>query len=430
MAKNIDHAILESDNISWIENDKIKLGINLGLGGAVTYLAEHGKSNLINSADWGRQVQMSFYSFPVPFHPEGHNMQESWHFIGWNPIQSGDCYGNRSVILAHENTGDAIYVKCVPMHWPLDNVPGECTFETWYRLDGIRVIISARINNNRPDKTPYAARSQELPAVYTNGEWYKLVSYIGCKPFTDDGTEVLVDIDDGKGWPWIGFRPTENWAALVDKDNYGLGVYNPNTNNFIGGFAGKKGSGGPKDGPTGYISPLLSEVLDYNIVYDYNYELIAGTVDEIRRNVYTVSKKSSEKHFEFNGTRSHWSYRNITDGGLPVNGCLEFNFCNGGALVSPALYWRAEEFNAAEFDAEFISENDISAELQLMLYDGVDHERNYAFPTVKMPFTLKGDGKRRKISISAEDIGKYGVIGLSVKFGSTGSAKIYSVEIK
>lgn len=430
MAKNIDHAILESDNISWIENDKIKLGINLGLGGAVTYLAEHGKPNLINSADWGRQVQMSFYSFPVPFHPEGYNMQESWHFIGWNPIQSGDCYGNRSVILEHENTGDAIYVKCVPMHWPLDNVPGECTFETWYRLDGVRVIISARINNNRPDKTPYAARSQELPAVYTNGEWYKLVSYIGCKPFTGDLPEVLVDLDDGKGWPWIGFRPTENWAALVDKDNYGLGVYNPETNNFIGGFAGKKGSGGPKDGPTGYISPLLSEVLDYNIIYDYHYELIAGTVDEIRRNVYAVSKKSSEKHFEFRGTRSHWSYRNITDGGFPVKNCLEFSFGDGGTLVSPALYWRAEEFNAVEFDAEFISENDISAELQLMLYDGIDHERSYAFPAVKQSFTIKGDRTRRKISIPAKDIGKYGVIGISVKFGSEGSAKIYSVEIK
>lgn len=430
MVKKIDHAILESENISWIENDKIKLGINLGLGGAVTYLAEHGKPNLINSADWGRQVQMSFYSFPIPFHPEGHDMQESWHFIGWNPIQSGDCYGNRSVILTHENTGDAVYVKCIPMHWPLDNVPGECTFETWYRLDGVRVIISARINNNRPDKTPYAARSQELPAVYTNGEWYKLVSYIGCNPFTDDGTEVLVDLDDGKGWPWIGFRPTENWAALVDKNNYGLGVYNPDTNNFIGGFAGKKGVGGPKDGPTGYISPLLSEVLDYNIVYDYHYELIAGTVDEIRRNVYSVSKKSSEKLFEFKDTRSHWSYRNITDGGFPADGCLEFNFGDGGTLVSPSLYWKTDEFNAVEIDAEFISGNNIPAELELMLYDGIDHERSYAFPTVKRSFVITGDGIRRKICIPADSIGKYGVIGISVIFGSKGSAKIYSVEIK
>jgi hypothetical protein len=430
MAEKIDHTILDGENISWIENDKIKLGINLGLGGAVTYLAEHGKPNLINSADWGRQVQMSFYSYPVPFHPEGYNMQESWKFIGWNPIQSGDCYGSRSQILAHENNGDTIYVKCIPMHWPLDNYPGECTFETWYRLDGVRVIINARINNNRPDKTPYPARSQELPAVYTNGEWYKLVSYIGCNPFTDDNTEVLVDLDDGKGWPWIGYRPTENWAALVDKDNYGLGVYNPQTNNFIGGFAGKKGAGGPKDGPTGYISPLLSEVLDYNIVFEYNYELIVGTLDEIRRNVYRVSKKKAESFFEFRGTRSNWSYRNITDEGFPVHGFLSFSFEEGGALISPDLYWGADDIKAVEIDAEFTSCGDIPAKAVLSLYDGRDHERGYVFPEMTLPFMIKGDGIRRVYRVPADGVGKYGVTGITLNFGAKGSAKIYSVEIK
>lgn len=434
MAEKINHAVLENENVSSIENDQIKLGVNLALGGAVTFLAEHGRPNLINSADWGRQVQMSFYSFPVPFHPEGHDMREAWKFIGWNPIQSGDCYGNRSVILEHENTGDSIYVKCIPMHWPLDCYPGECTFETWYKPDGRRVLVHARLNNSRPDKTQYPARSQELPAVYTNGEWYKLVSYIGCAPFTGGSIEVLVDLDDGKGWPWIGFRPTENWAALVDKDNYGLGIYNPDTNHFIGGFAGKKGSGGPKDGPTGYISPLLSEILDHNIVYDYSYELIAGTVDEIRSSVYAVSKKSPVKFFEFSGTRSHWSYRNITDGGFPAGGCLEFGFGEGSALVSPSLYWKAGEIGSVVIDAEFISEEDLPEEdlpcfLELMLYDGLDHERNYVFPSVSLPFSVKGDEKRRKTSIPVKDTGACGVIGLSVRFGSEGSAKIYSVEI-
>ena len=121
---------LTDENLIFIENESLRLGANLALGGAMTYLAEHGKPNLINSWDWGRQVQMSFYSHPVPFCPDGEEMAECWKFIGWNPIQSGDHYGNRSRVLEYRAENNEIYVKCVPMHWPLNNYPGECTFDT------------------------------------------------------------------------------------------------------------------------------------------------------------------------------------------------------------------------------------------------------------------------------------------------------------
>ena len=100
MAKlKIDHTVLSDDHIIYTENEKLRLGVNLALGGAVTYLAEHGKPNLINSYDWGRQVQMSFYSGPNPFEPAGSTVLESWKYLGWNPIQCGDCFGHRSEIL-------------------------------------------------------------------------------------------------------------------------------------------------------------------------------------------------------------------------------------------------------------------------------------------------------------------------------------------
>ena len=73
--------------MSIIENEYIKLGVNLGLGGAVTYLCEHGRENLINSFDWGRQVQMSFYSGPNLFTPRGKQPRAEWRGLGWNPIQ-------------------------------------------------------------------------------------------------------------------------------------------------------------------------------------------------------------------------------------------------------------------------------------------------------------------------------------------------------
>ena len=145
-----------TEKISFIENEFIKVGIDLNLGGAITYLADKKNGeNLINNSDWGRQVQMSFYSGPVPFEPDGKKANPAWTFIGWNPIQSGDVAGNKSKVLDHKNTGSSLYVKCIPMHWPLDNVPGECTYECWIKLDGNAVKVKSRIVNNRPDKQQY-----------------------------------------------------------------------------------------------------------------------------------------------------------------------------------------------------------------------------------------------------------------------------------
>lgn len=67
-------------------------------------------------------------------------------------------------MLAHENDGRTLHVTCRPLQWPLNNVPGDCTFDSWLELDGPVVKARARLNNARTDRTQYAARLQELPA--------------------------------------------------------------------------------------------------------------------------------------------------------------------------------------------------------------------------------------------------------------------------
>ncbi len=421
MRKAIDHSVLEGDSIVSISNGYVQLGINLALGGAVTYFAEIGKPNLINSADWGRQVQMSFYSGPVPFEPDGHEVSQSWKFLGWNPIQCGDCYGNRSEILVCEKDGDRIHVKCRPMHWPLDNYPGECTFEEWFELDGKSVKVHARLNNDRPDRTIYDARSQELPAVYTNGVWYKLVSYTGKKPFTNDAVSVLVDKNDGKGWPWMGYAPTESWAALLDDDNYGLGVCNPFSNHFIGGFAGApKGQGGAKDGQTGYISPLLTEILDPDIVYDYYYTLTAGTLDEIRAYAYKTAKPQTGE-FDFSENRCHWSYSGIKDRGWN-SGSLCFDFAEGGALRSPAYFYAG--VSRIDFDGEIKAADGsesipcvVRAEVYTPNDDGSWHtDRTEREAVIENGAIKLGEPLRE-------------IVGLSVEFRTAGHADIRKIRI-
>lgn len=418
---------LTDDNLIFIENEYIKIGANISLGGALTYLAEKGNKNLINSHDWGRQVQMSFYAPPVPYQPEGSHMAECWHFIGWNPIQSGDYYRHRSRVLEYKCENNEIYVKCIPMHWPLDNHPGECTFEVWYRLNGYCVNVTSRINNARPDVTQYPARHQELPAVYTNGEWYKGVSYVGKKPFTGDALTELVTKENGLGWPWLNFAPTENWSALVDDNNYGLGIYIGFTNISKIGFFGEKGWGGPRDDQTGYIAPLAAEILDHNITYTYDYSLIVGNLDFIRQTAYEKDKDSDRRHYSFENDRAHFTYKEITDKGYPSGGCLDFDFSNGSELRGPDVFFGKDDCSEIVLDAEF--DGEISGEVIFLIYEGLDENNNFKRGSFVMPFSIASDGERRKSSIKVSDLPDC-FVGFAFRFKNEGHLKIFGMEIK
>lgn len=332
--------------MSWLDNGQIRLGADLTIGGSITYLADcNEKTNLINSADWGRQVQMSFYSGPNPYVPEGAVANESWKQLGWNPIQSGDCFGFRSTVLEHTNDGTTLYFKCVPMQWPLKNVPGECTFECWFRLDGRAVIVRSRINNNRADKTQYDGRHQELPAVYTNAPYHKLMTYTGDAPFTGGAAvEIPKQIHPPGGIRWANWKATENWAALVDESGFGVGVWNPGVCLFTGGFYGQPGAGGAKDGPTGYIAPLHAEILDWNIQYTYNYVLIVDTLKGIRAYIEKHAEKPAGVSYVFEADRQHWRYRNGQDTGWPIRGFLDVVIKEDKPfeMIGPEMFLKAQ----------------------------------------------------------------------------------------
>lgn len=414
---------LSEENLIFIENEYIRLGANLSLGGALTYLAEKGKENLINNYDWGRQVQMSFYSYPVPHLPEGVKNHPGWDYIGWNPIQSGDCFRNRSDILDYYKKDNEIYIKSVPRHWPLDNCKGECTFEVWYRLEGKKAMVTSRLNNARSDKTLYGARGQELPAVYTNATWYKLVTYLDSEPFTGGEVREVCNKENGRGWPWEGFFATESWAALVDDDNYGLGVYNGQTSAIAGGFYGEKGVRDPIDQNTGYITPSANEILDHDIVYTYDYALIVGTVDEIRAEVYKIDDPARRRRFSFEKGRDHFYYKNITDKGYGNQNCLDFDFAAGGCLVSPKVFVGKDQKKIL-IDACFDG-GEISGKVTVFLIkDGEDSRGRFE---KSVDFTLSGDGVRRMYEIDMSEIDS-AYVSATVEFTCEGHAKIYSFE--
>ncbi len=369
-------------SMSYIQNEFIRVGIDLNLGGSITYISDvKTGENMINNSDWGRQVQMSFYSGPNPFVPNGKEPAPFWKGLGWNPIQSGDYAGKRSRVLEHRNEGKQLYVKCIPMQWPLDNEPGECTFESWITLKGNTVQVRSRLVNNRQDTTQYSARHQELPAVYTNAPYHKMVTYRGSKPFTRDTVSLIQNhnFPNASGISWAYWQATEGWTANLNEAGVGLGVWNPDVQSYCGGYYGDSTfQGGSKDASTGYIAPLHTEILDHNITYDYQYVLILGSLDQIRDYVYQHTPKRTLPSYTFNKDRQHWVLQNTTDSGWPITNGLRINLRKNGSMVSPPLVWDAKDASILTFSARYTG-NTKTAKLYLKRFGEKEFKEENAY---------------------------------------------------
>lgn len=326
---------VRAEKVSYLDNGKIRVGVDLEQGGTITWVSASGSErNVINMHDRGRQIQLSFYGGPQPY-GEAHPDWKNWP---WNPIGTGDAFGHASTVLKHTNDGKTLYTKSIPLQWALNNVPGECTFETWITLNGATAHVRNRLVNHRSDKTQYRAYDQELPALYTIGKLYHLVSYDGDKPYTDAPTRQL----ENNGPPWTSWKATEHWAALLDNDNWGLGIFHPGVYTFIGGFHGKPDAGGPTDDPTGYIAPVRQEILDHNITYDYDYVLILGKLETIRSYAVQHRPHDTRPDYRFTRDRQHWKYLNADDAGWPLKGSLRVHLDrNDPQMIGPEQWWSA-----------------------------------------------------------------------------------------
>jgi hypothetical protein len=336
---------VDKSTLVFIENQYISVGINLNWGGAITHVSTPGGPNLINSYDLGRQIQQSYYSGPANYQRQGKQKSPHWATFPWNPIQTGDAFHNGSRVIEHQARDGQLYVKTVPMLWPMNNDPAECLMETWITLssDGPTFSYRARLTNARSDKKQYHAHQHEVPAVYVNGPWHRLITYKGDKPFANESVTELRN-DHKERWPWINVLATEGWAALVNDAGTGIGVCVPMAMEFHGGFAGRRGRGGEKSVNTGYMSPITREILDHNIVYEYRCTFALGTIQDIRREAYRLTSKAPHE-WSFDDRRHGWYYQGGHDDGWPLTAGLAvkaYDTTKPVRLMSPLTFWRAE----------------------------------------------------------------------------------------
>lgn len=177
--------------------------------------------------------------------------------------------------------------------------------------------------------------------MYANAAFHRVVSYTGGRPFTG-GPVGEVPKATGKH-PWAFWHGTENWSALLDANDQGLGLVTPGRVFFTGGFSGKPGLSDTFANATGYLAGQGEEILDHNITYDFRYELVVGSLKDIRARAVAV-RPATLPTWGFSSDRQGWHYQDAQDQGWPVAGHLHIRLeQDDPQLISPYTFWQAED---------------------------------------------------------------------------------------
>lgn len=252
---------------TFLDNGRVRLGVNRSAGGAIGWLSESGASeNLLNHYDHGRYVQQSWYGDEDGSDWNG----KPWR---WNPVQGGGWRGEPAETLEWRADSPAtLYAKTRPRHWATGQPVPDVIFEQWIALEG--PVAKLRFRMAYSGEKSHAPRHQELPAVFVNGRHTTLVHYAGEAPWT--GGEVARSVP---GWPNEGRKITENWAAFVDPaTERGVGVFVPVANEIT---CYRFGQPGGKD-ECSYFAPVKTLAVTAGMTFEYEVFLTAGTVAEMR----------------------------------------------------------------------------------------------------------------------------------------------------
>ena len=267
------------------------------------------------------------------------------------PPPPGDVDGNSGKVLdiVKDAAQHSLYVKSQPLQWSCDAVPCNCTFEKNITLDGAAARVEATLTNARSDRMLYPPRGQELPAIYTVGSLYRIVAYNGTDPFT--GGPLTYFPYNGQA---SAIMATEHWAAIVNKKDWGLAVFQPGTIHITANFFGTPGDYGPADNPTGYLGPYHVETLDWNIQYKYRFDLVLGNLRDLR--TYAYQKRGEIKECTkavFSGDRQHWAGRN-TASAWPLRGAWRVALeQDDPQLVGPNCLWKAVQQPMLHINASY-----------------------------------------------------------------------------
>jgi len=271
---------MPTDKWVYLDNGQIKLGVKESSGAGIAYLSVSGSDrNLLNHFDHGRLVQQSYYGM-VDGTIWG---KQPWR---WNPVQGGDYKNGAAKVLELKSDKTTLYAKSMGRHWSGCVDLPEVTFEEWITLTGKVAHVRYKMTYTGTNSHPKV--HQEVPAVFVEPDLENLVVYSGEKPWTSDASQR-----SKPGWPNENRKITENWAAYVDKDDFGVGAYVPIASQIT---CYRYNAGGTtKQGACSYFAPIIEMAITPGTVFEYDVYLTLGKPEEMRKAFTDIHAKSLAK---------------------------------------------------------------------------------------------------------------------------------------
>ena len=185
-------------------------------------------------------------------------------------------------------TKNTIYVKVQPQDWSQDGKITSSYMENWYIMGEDSIEIRNRFTDFSGWEHPYNA--QELPAFYTVSYLDSFVCYTGQNPWSNGSLTYFHNLGDwgsGSDGTALSYRfrqsNTETWCAWFNSErDFGLGLFVPNVDMFLGGRYAYNGTTNPKAISCGYVAPHKAVKLVSYQSLEYRYLLTTGSVADIR----------------------------------------------------------------------------------------------------------------------------------------------------
>jgi hypothetical protein len=193
----------------------------------------------------------------------------------------------------------------------------------------------------RSDKAQYEARQQEFPCAYLNGDYHNMWYYKGGAPYTN-GSLAVERIQPPSTMLFGDVFPTEPWMASTNDNGYGVGLYVQDVYEWKRGYFGSDLSGDEFSQVSSYIAATNRVVLDHNLVYEWDYEMVVGHLTDIRSYIYSKPRLAAGPTYRFDASRKGWYYRNAQDTGLPIQGKIHVSLNdpgNNNVIASPYAFW-------------------------------------------------------------------------------------------
>lgn len=232
----------DPNDLVWLENSYLKVGLNLKRGGQITYLSKAGSThNMINNAiDGGRQIQLDATQLPgnsyVPVHGGTVAPPEANLPHNYNTTMGGDYVNNCVTMIDYHPVPNGYYTKVRPILYTAFKELAEVTIATTYTLidNCLKVEYyyhSFRTDGQYTDDGGFDGAAVPACFVIDTLNYYKL--YKGTSPWTNQPTEGgKIPITVPNGETVMGDRPTENWLYVYNpsEPSNGFGLYNPVSN--------------------------------------------------------------------------------------------------------------------------------------------------------------------------------------------------------